>query len=227
MKFESIIKTWNVLHHRTEVCVELMHDFTIRTSGKYGERLLNPNVFIGQWFGFTTDKQKEIDIVIEILSVMPVQMMSPETKNVANFYANYSSDEVWTNVNLRPDQEFFTGPRIHSLGLVERKTILQMYCEKTHSFFQMTDGFRLFDYNEIQFFKEVRNDSGGEDYFRIENGKVSYGGYDNTGNGGEQSWDLESVYYWPKDLFNLLTNHRFETTQEEVKEIMDKYILTN
>jgi hypothetical protein len=225
MKFETVLKTWQVEKNRWDFKIDLMHDFTIRSASKYGENLLNPNSFLMNWFGFSSDKKQEIEIIIEILALIPLSMMAPEVKRMALFYANYHADQSWTNQNLRPDQEFFFGPRVHSLPAADRIEIKKKYVKLTSNAFQTSDGFFLFDYAAIELSKEVRNNSGGEDYFHIKKGKVTYGGYDGANNGGFQDWDLESVFYWPSDLFNLLTNQQFKSLQPVVQNLCRAHII--
>ena len=220
------LKSWEVKKFRQVTTLALLPDFSVQRTNKYSNENLSAAELLNEWFGVEEIKSKEIQIILELLALIPLQKMDLNTLRITKFYASYPDAHSWTDNELRPDQLFFFGPRKHSLSLAERKEIRTSIHSKVADQFKMEDGFKLFDYNEIHYSKEVRNDSGGDDYFRIQSGKVTYGGYDNTGNGGEQNWDLESVYYCPESLFNLLTNHRFKTTQKEVKEIMDKYVIT-
>lgn len=221
MKFETVLKTWQVEQSGLEFRIDLMRDFTIRSTSKYRENLLNPNAFLLDWFGFSSDKNLEIEIIIEILALMPLEMMSPAVKKIAIFYSNYNSPDSWKSDQLRPDQQFFFGPRVHSLSLDERNLIKRKYVDLTAGVFSLSDGFILLNYDSIKLKREVQNDSGGEDYFQIQNGKVTYGGYDGANNGGSRDWDLESVYYLPEDLFNLFTNHHFKGLQAEIRSLFE------
>jgi hypothetical protein len=225
MKFETVLKTWQVEKSRLDFRIDLMHDFTVRSTSKYRENLLNPNAFLTDWFGFSSDKNQEIEIIIEILALMPLAMMSPAVKKMAIFYSNYNLIDSWKSDQLRPDQEFFFGPRIHSLSLEERNLIKRKYVDLTSGVFSLADGFILLNYDSIQLKREVQNDSGGEDYFLIQKGKVTYGGYDGANSGGSGDWDLESVYYWPEDVFNLLTNHRFKGLQAEIQSLFESNVI--
>lgn len=226
MKFETVLKTWQVENNRLDFKIDLMHDFTVRSTSKYRENLLNPNSFLTDWFGFSSDKNQEIEIIIEILALMPLTMMSQEVQKMARFYANYNSGDSWKSELLRPDQEFFFGPRIHSLSIEERNLIRRKYVDLTGDVFNLADGFILLNYDAIQLQREVKNDSDGEDYFQIQKGKVTYGGYDGANNGGSRDWDLESVYYWPEDTFNLLTNHRFKGLQAQIQSLFQSNLIT-
>ncbi|MBK9190469.1 MAG: hypothetical protein IPM77_02635 [Crocinitomicaceae bacterium] len=219
------LKSWEVKKFRQVTVLALQPDFSVQLTNQYSDRNISVEELMKEWFGFEENKSKEITIIIELLSLVPLERMGKHTVRIAKFYASYPDPQNWTDNELRPDQLFFYGPRKHSLSLNERKKIRAEIHSKVAQNFQLTDGFLLFNYDEIQYSKEVRNDSDGEDYFKIKNGKVTYGGYDGANNGGSQDWDLESVYYWHEESFNLFTNHRFKRTQKEVKEIMDKHII--
>jgi len=221
----SLIKSWETKKFRLITTLDFFNDFTVQLTNQYSVRKMSTGDLLNEWFGFEENKANEISIIIEMLALIPVEKMDKSCLRIGKFYAAYPDAQNWNNDELRPDQMFFYGPRKHSLSLDERQQIKRDICEKLNHVYKPEDGFILFDYSEISYTREVSNDSGGEDYFKIQNGKVIYGGFDHTGNGGEQSWDLESVYYWPESLFNLLTNQRFSKTQKEVKEIMGKYIV--
>lgn len=221
----AILKFWEVNKFSQVYRIELIEDFTIRVISPHNSRLLNMGDWMKEWFGFSEDKNQEILILIEILALIPLEKMDAITLRLAKFYSVYENFETWTKKEVRPDQLFFYGPRKHSLSLEERKQIKIDIHSKIASAFDLNDGFYLFDYPKISYSKTVKNKSDGEDYLKIENGKVMRGGYDGSGSGGEQTSDLESLFYWSESNFNLFTNQLFNGQQKVIQTQLEKNII--
>ncbi|MBK7130870.1 MAG: hypothetical protein IPH66_16125 [Crocinitomicaceae bacterium] len=219
-----ILQTWHTKFLGRPCSVELLDNYTIRRTNWVNVTEVQLGDFITEWFGFSSDKNEETKILTELLQKIPVEKMNAVTRKIALFYASYKNYEAWDIPEARPDQAFYTGPRIPNLNLDKRRAVRKKLTVCLGEAFKETEGFKLFDYEDLQFRQEVPNDSGGGDYLYFENNAIIYGGYDNTGNGGQQTFDVESVYYWSEDLFNLLTNQRFTKAQAEIREILDRRI---
>ena len=219
-----ILQTWHTKYLGRACRVELLDNYTIRRTNWLNVTEFQLGNFISEWFGFSSDKNEETKILTELLQKIPVEKMDATTRKIALFYASYKNYEFWDIPEARPDQAFYTGPRIANLNLDQRRAFRTKLTTCLGAAFKETEGFKLFDYQDLKFRNEVGNDSGGADYLYFENNAIIYGGYDNTGNGGQQTFDVESVYYWKEDLFNLLTNQRFKKSQAEIREILNKRI---
>lgn len=217
----SAIKTWTCKKFRQETQVSLLNNYSIQLQNSYRNETMELDKFCNAWFGFDEDKIKETQILIEILTAVPLQVMPSSVSKLAEFYAAYDNPFKWEHKELRPDQLFFYGTRNFKLSVQEKIEKRNGIFECVKSSFKLEDAFKIFDLTNVQFRREVKNNSGGEDYLYIEDNKIVYGGYDQTGGGGCNYHDPESVYYWPEEIFNLVTNGMFKGLQRELKSVFE------
>lgn len=221
----SAIKTWTCKKFRQETQVSLLNNYSIQLQNSYRNETMELDKFCNAWFGFDEDKLKETQILIEILTAIPLQVMPSSVRKLAEFYAAYDNPFKWENKELRPDQLFFFGTRNFKLSVQEKIEKRKGILECVKSSFKLEDAFKIFDLTNVQFRREVKNNSGGEDYLYIEDNKIVYGGYDGLNQGGCGYNDPESVYYWPEEIFDLVTNGMFKGVQGELKRLFENYVV--
>ena len=98
----------------------------------------------------------------------------------------------------RHDNFFFYGPYLFGVPLVARKRLRKeifSLINKKKSKLRLKDAFILFDYNKIERVEFEKTEGIRGDFFKIIDGKVIVGGWDNPRDGGENYTSIEFLWY--------------------------------
>lgn len=132
----------------------------------------------------------------------------------AELYRNQRTKKENTYNWQRPDNYFFQGPVLHGINLETRirlkHEILNILIKKG-SKLTKNDGFLIFDYNRIKKIEYEKIDGQRGIYFKIIDGKVIVGGWDNPRDGGENYSSVEFLWYntqsrLPKEFHHNMQN---------------------
>ena len=112
------------------------------------------------------------------------------------FNANSKKERIYSW--QRHDNFFFFGPYLYGIPLSVRKRLKKEIFNLTgniQSNLTFNDGFLLFDYDKIEEveFEKIEGITG--KYFKIIDGKVIVGGWDNPRDGGENYTSVEYLWY--------------------------------
>ncbi len=141
----------------------------------------------------------------------------------ATGYYDYKKNENLHSWQLL-DNFFFFGPKLHSLPLDDRirlrNEILDRLDRKEIDYF-MQQAFLIFDYDKIppieyEFTEGIRGV-----YFKIIDGKVTVGGWDNPRDGGENYNSVEYLWY----NINTLIPKEFHNKIDIVKDILKSAVV--
>ena len=98
----------------------------------------------------------------------------------------------------RPDNFFFYGPILDNIDIESRKRLkyeILSNLKNNNSKLTKSDGFLIFDYSKIKEVEFKLIDGIRGIYFKIINGKVIVGGWDNPRDGGENYFSVEYLWY--------------------------------
>ena len=122
------------------------------------------------------------------------------------------------------DDFFFYGPKFHAVTLENRLRIRQEIfdcLDKTKSNFTIEDSFDIFDYDKIEKIDYEKRDGITGNYFRIENGIVTIGGWDNPRDGGEYYLSVENLWY----NLDVEVPKQFKDKIQNIKSILSQAII--
>lgn len=98
----------------------------------------------------------------------------------------------------RPDDFFFHGPNLYGVDqdfrVILKYEILEIL-QKKGSKLTHNDGFLIFDYSKIKKIDFVKDEGNRGIYFRVIDGKVIVGGWENPRDGGENYSSVEHLWY--------------------------------
>lgn len=140
-------------------------------------------------------------------------------------YLSYDKKEYFTQ-HQSFENFFFSGPLLYNIPITVRKRMKQEIFKglngKTHNI-TLDDSFLIFNYNKINKIEYEHIDGITGVYFKVIDGKVTVGGWDNPRDGGENYSSVEYLWY------NLKTRipSEFHDKIDTVKKILLKAIEQN
>ncbi len=142
----------------------------------------------------------------------------------AKGYKRYNGEEQISNHSSFADF-FFFGPDMPDISLPERtrlrREIFDSLTEFRHGL-SLNHAFTLFDYDKIEPV-DLRHEEGiSGNYFKIEDGKVTVGGWDNPRNGGEYYVSVERLWHKHSQIIPAV----FNDSTPEILEMLKKAIVT-
>lgn len=220
------IKKWSFVYLSRKSDLILFDDYTIETNYFGIPKKMSANELMTYWYGFSDDKAIEMQILIELLYLIPIEYFTQNMKLLSRFYNAYNNPAPWQNKQVRPDQLFFTGTRNYNLSVEEKIARRNGIVACVSPNFTLQQAFKIFDLRNASWRRDVKNDSGGEDYLYLKDGYVVYGGYHGNGrDGGEGYHDAESIYYCPEESFDIITNRRYQGVQQELKMFFEGFVV--
>ncbi len=152
----------------------------------------------------------------EILKIKDKNLLKNKY-GLAEIVKLYSDDERILN-GQRIDKFFFFGPKMPQIPLSERiKLKNEIFNCLKNSNLKLNDGFVIFDYNKIKKIKFEKIEGISGDYFKIEEGKVIVGGWQNPRQGGEKYLSVEHLWYYTKDRVPKIFHDKIPFIIEELE----------
>ncbi len=161
------------------------------------EKPSNLNTFAEKVWVFWSDFNNE-EIEDEKIFIDKNNFYLKSKYGFAKGYYNIVSKRITLNSWQRHDHFFFFGPYLYGLPLSIRKRLKEGIFNligSKQSNLTLNDGFVLFDYDKIEKVNFEKNNGSTGKYFKIIDGKVILGGWDNARDGGETYSSIEFLWY--------------------------------
>lgn len=159
----------------------------------------------------------------EKLFIEEKKFLNKSKYGFADGIVRYDGEEMLYS-KQRIDEFFFYGPYLYGISIEDRMRIRQEIYDSLENIpadFVVEDGFIIFDYNKIEEIEFEKIDGIRGSYFKIIDGKVTIGGWENPKDGGEGYSSIEFLWY------NIETHvpAKFRDKIPYIKSVLEKAIV--